>query len=183
MKPSRLLPLAAAAAASYAARPQVPMRADPSTNTSVYEIIRQSGQATYFARLLASHGRLRGMLDDDDDGEEKEAAGVFTVLAPTDAAFRELEGLERSGGALLEAVLEYHVLEGRRRADELGGTLPTVLAEDELGGRRQRVRLAAGSAGGAEVNFYGRVVGSESGLKRRLGRYVEGGDGTGSEEL
>ncbi|KAK2048437.1 beta-Ig-H3/fasciclin [Colletotrichum somersetense] len=130
---------------------------------SVYEIIRHSDQTTYFARLLGSHGRLRGMLDNDDEGEKE--AGVFTVLAPTDAAFRELEGLERSDGALLAAMLEYHVLEGRCRADELGGaggTLPTVLAEGELGGRRQRVRLAAGRAGGAEVNFYGRVVGSES---------------------
>ncbi|KAK2056011.1 fasciclin domain family protein [Colletotrichum caudatum] len=142
---------------------------------SVYEIIRQSGQATYFARLLESHGRLRGMLD-NDDGEEKEA-GVFTVLAPTDAAFRELEGLERSEGALLAAMLEYHVLEGRRRADELGGaggTLPTVLAEGELGGRRQRVRLAVGRSGGAEVNFYGRVVGSESNGRNGAVHFIDG---------
>ncbi|KAK1585343.1 fasciclin domain-containing protein [Colletotrichum navitas] len=135
----------------------------PSENRNVFEIIRQSGQATYFARLLESHTRLRDMLDDGDDGDGDEA-GVFTVLVPTDAAFRELEGFERSEGALLGAMLEYHVLEGRHSADELGEagrTLPTVLAEGELGGRRQRVRVAAGRAG-AEVNFHGRVVGSES---------------------
>ncbi|KAK1974071.1 Fasciclin domain-containing protein [Colletotrichum cereale] len=145
---------------------------DSPTNRSVIEIIRQSGQATYFSRLLESHGRLRDMLD-NGEGE----TGTFTVLVPTDGAFRELEGLERSEGALLGAMLEYHVLEGRRTADELGGeaggALPTVLAEDELGGRRQRVRVGAGTAG-VEVNFYGRVVGSEPMGRNGLVHFIDG---------
>ncbi|KAK1969063.1 FAS1 domain-containing protein [Colletotrichum sublineola] len=119
-------------------------------------MIRQNGQTTYFARLLESHGRLRDMLDDHEE------ARVFTALVPTDAAFRGLEGFQRSKGQLLGAMLEYHVLEGRHSAEELGGTLPTVFAEGELGGRRQRVRITAGRAAGVEVNFYGRVLGSES---------------------
>ncbi|GKT42639.1 aurofusarin biosynthesis cluster protein S [Colletotrichum spaethianum] len=126
-----------------------------STNMSVIEIIQQSNQATYFARLLESYDELRDMFED----EERD----FTVFVPTDEAFRNLEGFEKSEGALLGEILEYHVLEGRHPADKLreARTLPTVLEESELGGRRQRLRVAAGRLG-VEVNFYGRVVDAES---------------------
>ncbi|GJC84579.1 aurofusarin biosynthesis cluster protein S [Colletotrichum liriopes] len=138
-----------------ASRPGQKGGIDQSTNMSVIEIIHQSNQATYFAHLLKSYNKLRDMLDD--------AKKDFTVFVPTDEAFRKLEGFEKSEGALLGEILEYHVLEGRHPASKLRGsrTLPTVLEERELGGRRQRLRIAEGRSG-VEVNFYGRVVDAES---------------------
>ncbi|GKT62645.1 fasciclin domain family protein [Colletotrichum tofieldiae] len=138
-----------------ASRPGEKGGIDQSTNMSAIEIIQQSNQATYFAHLLKSYNKLQDMLDD--------AKKDFTVFVPTDEAFRKLEGFEKSEGALLGEILEYHVLEGRHPASKLreSRTLPTVLEERELGGRRQRLRIAEGRSG-IEVNFYGRVVDAES---------------------
>ncbi|KAJ0144506.1 hypothetical protein CTA2_1151, partial [Colletotrichum tanaceti] len=139
--------------AGKAPRPDQKGQTDEPTNMSVIDIIRQSDRATYFSRLLESYDKLRRTLED----ETRE----FTVFVPTDEAFRALEGFEKSGGALLGEMLEYHVVEGRHTADgglRGAGTLATVLEEGELGGRRQRLRIAVGLLG-LEVNFYGRIVG------------------------
>ncbi|OHW94256.1 fasciclin domain family protein [Colletotrichum incanum] len=138
-----------------ALRPSQKGGIDQSTNMNVIEIIQQSNQATYFAILLNSYDKLRDMLEDEKKN--------FTVFVPTDEAFRKLEGFEKSEGALLGDILEYHVLEGRYPAGKLreAWTLPTVLEESDLGGRRQKLRIAEASSG-VEVNFYGRVVDAES---------------------
>ncbi|TQN73174.1 Aurofusarin biosynthesis cluster protein S [Colletotrichum shisoi] len=140
---------------------------DEPTNMSVIDIIRQSDRATYFSKLLESYDKLRRVLED----ESRE----FTVFVPTDEAFRALEGFERSRGALMGEILEYHVVEGRHTADELGraGTLATVLEEGELGGRRQRLRIGVGLLG-LEVNFYGRVVVQSKEGRDGMVHYLDG---------
>ncbi|WQF82862.1 Putative FAS1 domain-containing protein [Colletotrichum destructivum] len=148
-------------------RPDQTGETDEPTNMSVIDIIRQSDRATYFSKLLESYDKLRRMLED----ESRE----FTVFVPTDEAFQALEGFERSGGALLGEMLEYHAVEGRHTADELGrvGTLATVFEEGELGGRRQRLRIGVGLLG-LEVNFYGRVVGQSKEGSDGMVHYLDG---------
>ncbi|OBR08438.1 Fasciclin domain family protein [Colletotrichum higginsianum IMI 349063] len=153
--------------AGDAPRPDQNGETDEPTNMSVIDIIRQSDRATYFSKLLESYDKLRRMLED--------GSREFTVFVPTDEAFRALEGFERSGGALLGEMLEYHVVEGRHTADGLrgAGTLATVLEEYDLGGRRQRLRIGVGLLG-LEVNLYGRVVGQSKEGRDGMVHYLDG---------
>ncbi|KAK1656305.1 Fasciclin domain-containing protein [Colletotrichum phormii] len=125
-------------------------------------IIKESSiQTEYFTTLLDSYDKVHDMLLSNGTQEQQQ----LTVFVPTDSAFQKLEGvLERSRAELLGEILEYHVLPGRYTAKDLRGlrTAETVLKVGD--GRRrqqQRARIADGSSG-FEVNFYARVLASES---------------------
>lgn len=129
-------------------------------------LIKESGMQTkYFTTLLDSYDKVHDMLLGDDD-EQPQKQKQFTVFVPTDSAFQKLEGVfELSRAELLGEILEYHVLPERYTYKDLRGlrTAKTVLEEGGGGGelRRQRLRIAEGSSG-LEVNFYARVLASES---------------------
>ncbi|OLN96589.1 Periostin [Colletotrichum chlorophyti] len=129
----------------------VPQSDETENEDAVVDIIRESGQ-THFTGLLDAYGKLSELLA--DEGKE------FTVFVPTDEAFRRLQGFEKSEGALMGEILEYHVLEGRIGVDELRRmrTAETVL---ESGSRQQRFRISD-EGGGLELGFYSRVLASES---------------------
>ncbi|KAK1712728.1 FAS1 domain-containing protein [Colletotrichum lupini] len=121
-------------------------------------------QTEYFTTLLTSYDKVHDMLLSNND-EQTQKQEHFTIFVPTDSAFRKLEGVfELSRAELLGEILEYHVLPGRYTYQDLRGlrTAETVL---EKGGggelRRQRVRIAEGPSG-VEINFYARVLASES---------------------
>ncbi|TDZ21167.1 Aurofusarin biosynthesis cluster protein S [Colletotrichum orbiculare MAFF 240422] len=122
---------------------------------SVYSIIHASKEGHRFADLLGRHPTLLDRLDGRD--------GEFTVFVPTDDAIDKLHHLDRSDERLWREILEYHVLEGRYDVEALlaSGTVPTLLREDGMGTRPQRLRT---ERDGKEigVNFYGRLVAMNS---------------------
>ncbi|KAK1513532.1 uncharacterized protein CCOS01_14474 [Colletotrichum costaricense] len=128
-------------------------------------LIKESGMQTeYFTTLLTSYDKVHDMLLSNNDEQTLEQE-QFTIFVPTDSAFRKLEGVfELSRAELLGEILEYHVLPGRYTYQDLRGlrTAETVL---EKGGggelRRQRLRTTEGPSG-VEINFYARVLASES---------------------
>ncbi|KAL0764748.1 hypothetical protein CaCOL14_012554 [Colletotrichum acutatum] len=131
---------------------------------NLMSLIKESGMQTdYFATLLDSYDKVHDMLLSNDEHTQKRKQ--FTIFVPTDSAFRKLEGVfELSRAELLGEILEYHVLPGRFTYQDLRGlqTAETVLEEGGGGElRRQRVRIAEGPSG-VEVNFYARVLASES---------------------
>lgn len=173
MRPRYLLPVAVATAAArsltwpgtdgsspapVSRHPRADPDAAPDTNLSksVYHIIAESERGRRFTELLEGHRELHERLSDDCQN--------LTVLVPVDDAFRRLNGLGRSDEEVsVREVLEYHVLRGRYSLDNLAGarTPSTTLEERDMGRRKQRVRVGVGESG-VEINFYSRVVGSES---------------------
>lgn len=175
MRPSCLIPVAATLAAARSLawpraddsspapvwrHPHAHSDASPETSLSksVYHIIAESERGTRFAELLEDHEELHKRLTDDGQN--------ITVFVPVDEAFRRLNGLRRGGGddeTSAREVLEYHVLPGRYSLDDVAGarTLSTMLEEGDMGGRAQRLRVSSGLSG-VEINFYSRVVGSDS---------------------
>ncbi|KXH46735.1 hypothetical protein CNYM01_06413 [Colletotrichum nymphaeae SA-01] len=128
-------------------------------------LIKESGMQTeYFTTLLNSYDKVQDMLLGNND-ENTQKQEQFTVFVPVDSAFQKLEGvLELSRAELLGEILEYHILPGRYTYQDLHGlrTAETFLEEGgggELG--QQRMRIAEGPSG-VEINFYARVLASES---------------------
>ncbi|KXH26904.1 hypothetical protein CSIM01_07052 [Colletotrichum simmondsii] len=137
-------------------------------------IIKESGMQTeYFTTLLTSYDKVHDMLLGNND-ENTQKRKQFTIFVPTDSAFRKLEGVfELSGAELLGEILEYHILPGRYTYQDLRGLRTAEAVLEEGGGgelRRQRVRIAVGPTG-VEVNFYARVLASES-MESRDGAVV-----------
>ncbi|KAF6812351.1 fasciclin domain family [Colletotrichum sojae] len=129
---------------------------EPNISKSVYHIITESERGRRFTDLLEGHHELQKRLADDEQN--------VTVFVPVDDAFRRLNGLRRSDEEIsIREVLEYHVLRGRYSLDDLAGarTLSTMLEERDMDRRKQRVHVGGGMSG-VEINFYSRVIGSES---------------------
>ncbi|KAF6822156.1 fasciclin domain family [Colletotrichum plurivorum] len=129
---------------------------DTNLSKSIYDIISESERGRRFTELLESHHGLQNRLSDDGQS--------LTVFVPVDDAFRRLNGLMRSDEEVsIREVLEYHVLGGRYSLDDLAGarTLSTMLEEQDLDRQAQRIHVGVG-ASGVEINFYSRVIGSDS---------------------
>ncbi|KAF6822840.1 fasciclin domain family [Colletotrichum musicola] len=167
MRPRHLLPVAVVTAAARslawpgAHHSSTSPRAlpgavpEPNLSKSVYHIIAESQRGRRCTELLESHQELHNRLSDDHQN--------LTVFVPVDDAFQRLNGLTRSDGEVsTREVLEYHVLRGRYSLDDLSGarTLSTMLEEQDMGRREQRVHVG-GWMSGVEISFYSRVIGSK----------------------
>lgn len=117
------------AAAFAASAPQSPERAQAS------KTIVQTAVASGQFKTLVSLVKKAGLAD------ELSAAGPYTVLAPTDAAFAKvppatLRKLGRNR-ALLKRVLLYHVISGKAPAS----TVVTLKSAKTLAGPNVRIRV------------------------------------------
>lgn len=83
-----------------------------------------------------------------------------TLFAPIDKAFDKIpEHHQKPSKEFLEKILEYHIVPGFYPAGRVlaGHTLPTLLKEEALAGRRQRLRVHL-SLFGLRINFYSKVI-------------------------
>jgi len=124
---------------------------DPSTYT-IYEAIQASNYTKKFAKLVDDFPDIVQLLNS--------TKANHTLFAPIDKAFDKIpEHHKEPSKEFLEKILEYHIVPGLFPAGRVlaGHTFPTLLKEDALGGRRQRLRVHL-SLFGLRVNFYSKIV-------------------------
>jgi transforming growth factor-beta-induced protein len=81
--------------------------------------------------VAAGFSSLAGAVTDADLVDDLQAAGPFTVFAPTNDAFAALSAVP-SGQALIDVLL-YHVVSGAVGSGDLSaGTVPTLLSGESL---------------------------------------------------
>lgn len=139
-------------------RPKRPHRGHPphkhkKTNKTVYELINESKYTTKLAKLINEYPDLVDALNG--------TAANYTVFAPTDAAFAKIpDHHKKPSKELIKKVLAYHVSADYYPAGRVlvSHTIPTILGEDAIGGKAQRLRVGFGIPKGLNINFYSKVV-------------------------
>ncbi|RYP05831.1 hypothetical protein DL764_003542 [Monosporascus ibericus] len=123
-------------------------------NLTVYQVIHATDFTKKFAALVDEYPEIVKTLNSTD-------ANV-TAFVPTDKAFEKIpDHHEKPSKEVIERILEYHVVPGYYPAGRVLAqhTLPTLLKEEELGDRPQRLRVSVGIFS-ARLNFYSKVVGA-----------------------
>lgn len=137
------------------------MNHSPSANTTVatknvVDNAAANGSFKTFGKALRESGladTLRG-------------AGPFTVLAPTDAAFEQLPAgkldslLKPENKQELISILNYHVLDGRSSAAEIG----KMSEARTVNGAMAPVKLAGGKISFGEATFVTSDIASSNGV-------------------
>jgi uncharacterized surface protein with fasciclin (FAS1) repeats len=118
----------------------------------VYQAIQYSKYSTKFAELIDEYPDIVKVLNSTHHN--------ITAFVPTDKAFEKIpEHHKKPSKEFIEKVLEYHVVPGLFPAGRIlaSHTLPTLVKEDALGGKPQRLRVSIGLFG-LRVNFYSKIV-------------------------
>ena len=137
------------------------MNNTPSTNTSVatknvVDNAAANGSFKIFGKALRESGladTLRG-------------AGPFTVLAPTDTAFEQLPAgkldslLKPENKKELISILNYHVLDGRSSAADIG----KMTEAKTVNGAMAPIKLADGKVSFGEATFVTSDIASSNGV-------------------
>ncbi|RYP44101.1 hypothetical protein DL768_009405 [Monosporascus sp. mg162] len=122
-------------------------------NLTVYQAIHATNFTKKFAALVDEY---------PDIVETLNSTGAnVTAFVPTDKAFEKIpDHHKKPPKEVIERILEYHVVPGYYSAGRVLAhhTLPTLLKEEELGDRPQRLRVSIGIFG-ARLDFYSKIVG------------------------
>lgn len=127
---------------------------DEEPTLTIYQIISECPDTTKFAAHLREHDDLVKLLDN--------TKAHHTLFVPTNEAFDHLphdpHGDKHSEEWIRDA-LQYHIATDVRTAHDLvtTETVPTVLKEEWLGGRPQRLR-ASFTLKGLHINFLSKIV-------------------------
>ncbi|KAH6651877.1 Fasciclin domain-containing protein [Truncatella angustata] len=122
------------------------------SNLTVYQAIQESKYSTRFAKLVDEYPDIVKVLNSTHHN--------ITAFIPTDKAFEKIPDHHKEPPKdFIEKVLEYHVVPGLYPAGRIlaSHTLPTLVKEDALGDKPQRLRVSIGLFG-LRVNFYSKVV-------------------------
>lgn len=122
------------------------------SNLTLYQLISESKYTTKLAKLISEYPEFVESLNSTE--------GHFTIFAPTDRAFEKIpEHAPKPSKEQLKALLEYHMSPEFYPAGRVlvTRTIPTLLHEERLGGRPQRLSTHVGP-NGLNVNFYSRIV-------------------------
>lgn len=128
-------------------------------NLTVYQVIHATNFTKKFAALVDEYPEIVKTLNSTDAN--------ITAFVPTDKAFEKIpDHHKKPPKEFIERILEYHVVPGYYPAGRVLAqhTLPTLLKEEELGDRPQRLRVSIGIFG-AHLNFYSKVVGMNMFIK------------------
>lgn len=121
-------------------------------NLTIYQAISLSNYTTKFVKLVDEFPDIVKALNS--------TKANHTLFAPIDKAFDKIpEHHKKPSNEFLEKLLEYHLVPGYYPAGRVlaSHTLPTLLEEGALGGRRQRLRVHLGLFG-LRVNFYSKII-------------------------
>ncbi|KAH7037298.1 FAS1 domain-containing protein [Microdochium trichocladiopsis] len=122
------------------------------SNLTIYEAIQASNYTKKFAKLVDDFPDIVKVLNS--------TKANYTLFAPIDKAFDKIpEHHKKPSKEFLEKILEYHVVPGFYPAGRVlaGHTFPTLLKEEALGGRHQRLRVHL-SLFGLRINFYSKII-------------------------
>ncbi|RYP60287.1 hypothetical protein DL769_008184 [Monosporascus sp. CRB-8-3] len=122
-------------------------------NLTVYQVIHATNFTKKFAALVDEYPEIVKTLNSTE-------ANV-TAFIPTDKAFEKIpDHHTKPSKEVMEKILEYHVVPGYYPAGRVLAhhTLPTLLKEEELGDRPQRLRVSVGLFS-VRFNFYSKAVG------------------------
>lgn len=124
---------------------------DDEPTLTIYQLISECPQATKFAALIKEHDDLVKLLNNTD--------AEHTLFLPTDEAFDHLPFKDRPSEEWIRDALQYHIATDARTAHDLvrTETVPTVLKEDWLGGKPQRLRASL-TLKGLHINFLSKIV-------------------------
>ena len=124
---------------------------DDEPTLTIYQLVSECPEATKFAALIDEHDDLVQLLNSTD--------AYHTLFLPTDEAFDHLPFKDRPSEEWIRAALQYHIAPDARTAHDLvrTETVPTVLKEDWLGGRPQRLRASL-TLKGLHINFLSKIV-------------------------
>lgn len=125
------------------------------SNVTLYQAIHLSKYTTKIAKLVDEFPDIVTALN---------CTGTnLTMFVPTDRAFERIPHHGKDGKKppreLMEKVLKYHVVPGLYPAGRILArqSLPTLVKEEKLGGRPQRLKVSVGLFG-MRINFYSKVV-------------------------
>lgn len=121
-------------------------------NMTVYQLISESKYTTKLTELINEYDDLVQLLNG--------TAANYTLFAPIDSAFEKVpDDAPKPSKELLKKVLTYHVSSDYYPAGRVlvTHTVPTLLAEEFLGGEPQRLSTNIGLRG-LTVNFYSRII-------------------------
>lgn len=122
------------------------------SNLTIYQAIQASKYSTKFAKLVDEYPDVVKILNTTHHN--------ITAFVPTDKAFDKIpEHHKKPSKEFIEKVIEYHIVPGLYPAGRIlaSHTLPTLVHEEALGGKHQRLRVSVGLFG-LRVNFYSKVV-------------------------
>ncbi|KAI2639408.1 FAS1 domain-containing protein [Xylaria nigripes] len=125
---------------------------DITTTLTIYQAIHASNHSKKFAELVDDFPDIVQLLNSTDKN--------VTVFVPTDRAFEHIpKHGHKPHKKFLNKVIEYHILRGDHPAGRLfaSHTVPTILNNEKLGDRPQRLRISV-SLLGLRINFYSKVV-------------------------
>ncbi|KAK6586544.1 hypothetical protein PZA11_001601 [Diplocarpon coronariae] len=121
-------------------------------NKTVYQMIASSKYTTKLAKLINEYPDLVEALNG--------TAANYTVFAPTDKAFEKIPKHHKPSKEMIKKILTYHVSPEFYPAGRVlvTHTIPSLLAEDSLGGNPQRLRVGFALTKGLNINFYSRII-------------------------
>lgn len=124
---------------------------DEEPSLTIYQLISECPETTKFASHLNKHDDLVKLLNSTE--------AQHTLFVPTDEAFEHLPFREKPSDEWIREALQYHIATDARTAHDLvrTQTVPTVLKEDWLGGRPQRLRASL-TLKGLHINFLSNIV-------------------------
>ncbi|SPO04368.1 related to oxidoreductase [Cephalotrichum gorgonifer] len=123
----------------------------PEPTLTIYQLISEHPHTTKFAYHLSQHDDLVEILNNTE--------GRNTLFVPADEAFDHLPFKEHPPEEWIRSALEYHIATHVYTAHDLirTNTMPTVLKEEWLGGKPQRLRASL-TLGGLHINFLSKVI-------------------------
>jgi hypothetical protein len=125
---------------------------DHEPNLTVYELIANSKVTTEFAKLINRYPDLVELLNG--------TASTYTIFAPVNKAFEKISGnVKEPSTEAIRKMLNYHIVPLQFDAYSvfMAHTIPTILAEDVLGGQAQRLRVDFGFDGW-KINYYSKII-------------------------
>lgn len=117
---------------------------------TIFQLISACSHTTKFASHLKEHDDLVQLLNSTE--------AHHTLFVPTDEAFDHLPFKDKPSDEWIRDALQYHIATGARTAHDLvrSSTVPTVLKEEWLGDKPQRLRTSL-NLKGLHINFLSTV--------------------------
>lgn len=124
---------------------------DDEPTQTIYQLMSECPQTSKWATLIKEHDDLVQLLNSTE--------ARHTLFVPTDEAFERLPFKDRPSEDYIRAALEYHIATDVYTAHDLAKTetVETVLKEDWLGGKHQRLRAGL-DLKGLNINFISKVI-------------------------
>lgn len=118
---------------------------------TIYQTINEHPHTTKFAELIDEFPDLVARLNDTKASQ--------TIFVPVDRAFEHIPDDHKPDKEVLEKIINYHIVDDVYSAKQVlkSYTIPTLHAENFLGGEHQRLRPGL-DLRGANINFYSRIV-------------------------